>query len=111
MNVKKTGFVYIALILMLTSVANATEIQWSRLRGKVKATNAKTQTLTIEDSAGDLLSLHIDAEVDVLDGKDPVAKFADLRLDEKVTLLYNPKPVAPKEVDEPALGGVYPPLH
>lgn len=95
---------------LLIDFASATDVQWTRLRGKVKSLNAKTQTLTIEDSAGDLLTLHIDADVDVLAGKDPIQKFADLKLDDKVTLLYNPKPPTPKDSDEPAAGGVYKPL-
>lgn len=39
-------------------------------------------------------------------GKDSVPKFSDLKLGDKVTLLYNPKAAAPKDTDQP-VNGIY----
>jgi hypothetical protein len=100
----------LALLLMCLGVSQASEIQWIRLRGKVMATNSKTAMLTIADQGGDLMSLHVDADVDVYSGKELVAKLSDLKLGDKVTLLYNPKAAAPKNPDEPEPGGVYKPV-
>jgi hypothetical protein len=100
---------WLLLLLTVSAVAFASDVQWTRIRGKVKSTNAKTQTLTIEDVAGDLLTLHIDGDIDVYNGKDLISKFADIKLDDKVLLLYDPKAPTPKDSDEP-VNGVYKPL-
>jgi len=98
------------VILACAAALQASEIQWTRLKGTVKAANSKTQMLTIADPQGDLLSLHIDGDIDVMAGKDAVGKLSDLKLGDKVTLLYNPKAPAPKDAEEPPAGSVYQPL-
>lgn len=97
----------VAVLLLSVNLVQASEIQWTRFIGTIKAVNSKSQMLTIEDQQGDLLSLHIDADVDVLKGKDPVGKFIDLKLGDKITLLYNPKAPEPKDPDQP-VNGIYP---
>jgi hypothetical protein len=96
---------YMLILLLAAAVANATEVSWSRFKGKVKATNGKTSMVTIQNGEGDLIALKVDADVRVLRGKDDV-KLGDLSIDDKVTLVYEPKAPAPKD-DEPPVGGVY----
>lgn len=88
------------LLLLCASLSQASEIQWTRLRGTVKAINARTQMLTIQNPDGDLLTMHIDADVEMLNGKDPILKLQDFKLGDKVTLLYNPKAPAPKDSED-----------
>jgi hypothetical protein len=98
-----------ALVLVLAAtVCRASEVQWTRFRGKVKAVNYKTSTLTL-DSGGDLVTVKLDDDVMILEGKEAVQPSGVL-IDDKVTLIYAPKAAAPKDPDAPPPGGVYQPV-
>ena len=102
---------FIAAVVALTvAVLAHGDVQWSRFKGKVKAVNGKAATVTIQNAEGDLVTVKVDSDVEVLRGKDQV-KLGDVAIDDKVTLVYSPKAPPPKESDEePALGGVYAPV-
>lgn len=99
----------IALSLTVASGLWAADVQWNRFRGKVKSVNYRLSTLTL-DSAGDVITVKIDDDVTVLSGRDTV-KLEDVKIDDKVTLLYAPKAPPKKDPEAPPLGGVYPPLN
>jgi hypothetical protein len=105
MNVKKRVLVYIAIVLIVSAIAEA-DVQWSRFRGKVKGINGKAGTVTIQNAEGDLITIKVDADVQIERGKE-MAKLNDLTIDDKVTLLYLPKAPPLKDPDEPPAGGVY----
>lgn len=107
-NMKRT-FTVLVLLICAGITLHASEIQWTRMKGTVKASNAKTQMLTLQNQEGDLFSIHIDGDIDVVAGKDTIGKLSDLKLGDKVTLLYNPKAAAPKDADQP-VDGVYKPI-
>lgn len=116
-NTKKLPVFSLAkkLILVLLAFAwchpvMASGILWTRVRGRVKAMNAQNQELTVETRDGDLFEIHVDGNVDVYVKDEIVPRFQDLKLDEKVVLLWNPKPTAPKDPEEPEPGGVYKPV-
>lgn len=98
----------LCLITLLLSHVAYGDVSWTRFRGKVKAINYKTSTITL-DSGGDLVTIKVDDDVNILSGKTAV-KLSDVGIDDKVTLIYAPKAPAPKDPDEPSPGGVYPPL-
>lgn len=94
-------------VLMTTCLATA-DVQWSRLRGKVKGVNGKTSYVTIQNREGDLLTVKVDDDVEIVSGKN-VVKLKDLEIDDKVTLVYLPKAPIPHDPELPQEGGVYPP--
>ena len=94
------------ILTLLSGTLSASEIQWTRFRGKVKAINYKTQDLMLQNNEGDMISLKVTDDVAIFDGKE-VKKLGEVSIDEKVSLLYAPKPVLPKDSEEPAPGGVY----
>ena len=93
----------------LGDFALATDVQWSRFRGTVKSINGKTSSLTIQNKEGDLFTIKVDEDVEIVSGKE-VKKLRDIAIDDKVVLVYMPKAPAPKDPDEPESGGVYKPL-
>jgi len=98
----------VALGMMLGAGLWASDVQWTRFRGQVKAVNYKTATLTLE-SNGDLVTVKIDDDVTILRGKEAIDKISGVLIDDKVTLIYAPKAPASKDPDEPPPGGVYAP--
>ena len=101
---------YMAALLLATSAAFASEVQWTRFRGKVKSVNYRTQEITLQNAEGDLIGVKVTEDVAIFDGKE-IRKLSDVAVDEKVSLLFAPKPLPPKEPDEPAPGGTYPLIH
>src|SRR3954470_13131631 len=103
----KTLMILVAVIL--GSVSLEADIQWSRLNGRVKGINGKTQQVTIQNREGDLLTVKIDPDVLIVRDKQEI-HLKDVSMDEKVTLLYIPKAPEPKDTEEPPEGGVYKPI-
>lgn len=97
-----------ALAWMLAPLLHASEVQWSRFKGRVKSINAKTLMLTIQNSEGDLVSVKTDPDVEIYRGRELKA-IGELAIDDKVVLVYAPKPSIPGLADEPPPGGVYAP--
>ncbi len=95
----------ILLLVLAGALTKASDVQWTRFRGKVKAVNYRASTLTL-DSGGDLITVKIDDDVTIFSGKDPV-QLNSVLIDNKVTLIYAPKALPPHEADEPPQGGVY----
>jgi hypothetical protein len=95
------------LVVLMATVAAGADVEWTRFKGKVKNVNQKASTLTIQNGEGDLITVKITGDVQIIDGKEfvPIGQVA---MDQKVTLVYAPKPPTPKE-DE-AEGSVYPPI-
>ena len=74
------------------------DIQWSRLRGTVRAIDHKASKLTIQNSEGDLFTIPVTADVHIAEGKtDSQLALKDLHLDEKVTLTLIPEADKPKD--------------
>ena len=89
-------------LTLLTSVALATEVQWTRFKGTVKSLNYKTSSITIQNADGDLFSLKLDKDVKIKKDKGEVS-LDSVELDDKITLLYlpsNPKNEAALEGEE-----------
>ena len=99
----------IALLLLLASFSSASNVEWTRFKGKVKATNGKTQSITIQNAEQDLITIKVDLDVQIIKDKEEV-NLREVQIDDKVTLLYQPKAPAPKDPDEPEPGGVYAPF-
>lgn len=97
------------LIAVLTNIGLAADVYWARFTGRVKGLNGKTSFITIQNKEGDLVSVKTDTDVTILKGKDEVG-LGDVRIDDKVTLLYSPKAASVNPTEEPAPGGVYKPL-
>jgi hypothetical protein len=89
-----------ALLLMVSipALSQATEIQWTRFRGEVKALDFKKSIVTIQNKDGDLFTFPVDKDVMCVRGKAEVP-FTDLRIDDKVILMRVPsdKPVVKPE--------------
>lgn len=103
--------VYGVVIAVLAVIGAAVygDMQWSRLKGKVKGINGKASTITIQNAEGDLFTVKVDADVEIVVGKE-VRALRDVSIDDKVTLVNIPLPPVQKGDDEPADGGVYAPL-
>jgi hypothetical protein len=99
----------VLIVLLIAVAVQASEVEWNRLKGTLKAINHKTGVVSLQDKDGDLLKLKLDGDVTIVRGKDEV-KATDLRIDDKVTLLYNPKAQPVADPDEPTMGSVYPSL-
>ncbi len=84
-----------ALLLLLASVANATDLDWTRFSGTVKSINLKASTITIQNKDGDLFTIPVDYQVKIIDGK-AIKRLQDISLDNKVTLIRTPSE-KPKE--------------
>lgn len=95
-------------LMVLASAVFAADVVWTRFTGKVKSVNQKTSMLTIQNADGDLIGFKVDGDVWISSGKEQV-KLADLKIDDKVTLLYQPKADQVKDSDQPPEGGVYSP--
>jgi hypothetical protein len=93
----------VALVLLIKA-AFAADVEWSRLRGTVKAVNLKAQTVTIQNSEKDLLTVPIDYQVKIVAKGDALRALKDLELDERITL-YRTLADQPKEDTE----GLVPP--
>lgn len=111
MTVKQWYFVLGGLLALVLWVfwAHAADVAWSRFRGTIKAVNHKTGVVTLQNKDGDVFNIKVDADVTVVVGKEERA-FKDVRIDDKVTLLYAPKVPLPKEADDPDASDVYPPF-
>jgi hypothetical protein len=88
----------LSLMLLLPALVTATEIQWTRFRGEVKALDFKKSIVTIQNKDGDLFTFSVDKDVICVRGKAEVP-FTDLRIDDKVVLMRVPsdKPIVKPE--------------
>jgi len=96
------------LMLSVLFAANVygSDVLWSRFKGTVKAINGKTSTVTIQNSEGDLITVKIDADVILGRGKEEI-KLSDLKIDDKLILLFVPKAPPAKDPDQPSDGETY----
>jgi hypothetical protein len=86
------------VLCFLVSSAYAADVEWSRLRGTVKALDFKAQRITIQNHEGDLLSILVTPDVHIAEGKsDTEIPIKDVHLDAKVTLTRIPAADKPKE--------------
>ncbi len=83
--------------LCLVAVVVCACVDWTRLSGIVKATNLKTQTVTLLNRDGDLLTIPVDYEVQIVEKNEGKRDLAHLKLDEKVTLLRVPEDRPPDD--------------
>ena len=97
------------LLLFLVAMANASDVNWTRFTGKVKSIDLKSSKITIQNAEGDLITVKFDDDVMLYQGKTSKV-LSDIGMDEKVTLVYMPRPPKPKEAGEEPSGGFYPPL-
>ena len=99
---------FAAIALLLTGGVYASDVTWTRFKGKVKAVNQKASTVTIQNGENDLITVKVNDDVTILSGKDAVG-LAAVNMDDKITLVYSPRGPEPRDPEEPAPGGVYPP--
>jgi hypothetical protein len=74
-------------------------LQWTRLTGKVKGVNLKDSSVTIQNRDGDLLTVPVDWQVNIVEKKTGLVhggSVKDLKLDENITLINTPSE-KPKE--------------
>lgn len=72
-------------------------IDWTRLKGTVKSVNLKDSKVTIQNDAGDLLTIPVDYQVKVMEKRGEMRALKDLQLDEKIILI---KTVADQPKDD-----------
>jgi Cu/Ag efflux protein CusF len=76
-------------VIILAGSLMASDVQWTRFRGTVKALDLDKGRVTIQDESGDLLGIPVDANVRIFEGKDQVS-IDKLQLDAKIQLQYIP---------------------
>ena len=96
-------------VLVIGSVVVLAEVTWTRLNGKVKGINGKTSQITIQNKEDDLLTVKVDSDVTIIRDKAQIA-LKDISIDDKVTLMYLPRPATQKDAEEPSEGGTYAPV-
>jgi hypothetical protein len=101
-------YLVVAVILAVSAVSHASNVEWTRFKGKVKNVNGKASTVTIQNGEGDLVTIKVTEDVTILSGRDVVG-LGKVRIDDKVTLLYEPRAPEAKDAEEPEPGGFYPP--
>lgn len=62
-------------------------IDWTRLAGTVKAINLKDSSVTIQNRDGDLVTIPVDYQVKITEKHGEIRNLANLKLDEKITLI------------------------
>ncbi len=77
------------LLVLAATIVCQPSVEWTRFKGTVKGINLKTQTLTLSDPDGDLLSVPIDHQVKIWEKK-VQKRLQDVELDSKVTLIKTP---------------------
>lgn len=80
-------------ICVLASFGHCAEVDWTRFTGKVKAVNLKASTVTIQNAEGDLFTVPVDYQVNVIIGKGKNAAskgLKDVTLDDRITLIRTP---------------------
>lgn len=80
-----------AWILAAAVVACSPGVEWTRLKGRVKAVNLKSHSLTIENKDGDLLTIPIDYQVKMMDKAGVLHVLKDIQLDDKLILTRTPE--------------------
>ena len=88
---------------------NASDVSWTRFKGSVKQIDLKANTIQIQDNEGNLVKLKVDEDVMLLKGKETVL-LSNVGVDEKVTLVYMPRPPKPKDTSDEPVNGIYPPI-
>lgn len=79
----------LAPVIILTGSLFASDVQWTRFKGIVKALDLDKSRVTMMDDAGDLIGVPVDGNVRIFLGKDQVA-LDKLKLDDKIQLQYIP---------------------
>jgi len=95
--------------IVIGSTVVLAEVSWTRLNGKVKGINGKTSQITIQNKEDDLLTVKVDSDVTIIRDKAQVT-LKDITIDDKVTLMYLPRPATQKDAEEPPEGSIYPPF-
>ena len=95
--------------LLLTHPVFGSDVLWSRFKGTVKAINGKTSTVTIQNGEGDLITVKVDNDVILGRGKEEI-KLSDVKIDDKLILIFVPKAPQSKDPDQPIDGETYKPL-
>ena len=75
---------HIPCFLMVIAVALC--VEWTRFSGTVKAVNLKASTVTLQDKNGDLFTIPVDYQVNIVEKSGDIRALKDVHLDEKVTL-------------------------
>ena len=87
-------------VTLLTACAVC--IEWTKLKGTVKAIDQMHSTITIVDRNGGLLKVPMDYQVQIIDKHgEIVTSFKRLKLDNEVTLINTPMEPPPKEEETP----------
>lgn len=94
----------LAMITFIIVNGWAVDVEWTRLRGTVKAINLKSSSLTIQNGDGDLISVPIDYQVKILEKRGDITTLGRLQLDQKVMLIR-----IPIEKPKEELEGLVPP--
>lgn len=76
-------------IIVLTACAMC--LDWTRLKGTVKAVNLRDSTVTLENRDGDLMIVPVDYQVKLIEKNDEMRDLRHLVLDEKITLIKTPQ--------------------
>jgi hypothetical protein len=97
------------LAVLLIAPLSFADVQWSRLNGKVTKVDSIGTKLSIENKDGDTLIVKIDSDVMILRDKQAVT-LREVKQDDKVTLFYHSRTVAPKETEDVPEGGFYKPV-
>ena len=80
-------------------IAGASEVEWTRFIGRVKAINLKAQTVTIQDRDGNLYTIPVDYQVKMLNKEHELLTLKNLDIDQKITLIRVPAE-APRDDSE-----------
>ena len=76
-------------IMMMAATAFASDVSWTRFKGKVKMLDLDKNRVTIQNESSDLITIPIDGNVRLFIGKEQVA-LDKLKFDDKVMLQYIP---------------------
>lgn len=63
-------------------------IDWTRMKGTVTGINMHAYTMTLRDHDGNIFTVPIDYQVQIIDSKNVAHVLKDVRLDDKVTLIH-----------------------
>lgn len=76
-------------IMMMAATAFASDVSWTRFKGTVKMLDLDKNRVTIQNESSDLITIPVDGNVRIFEGKDQVA-LDKLKLDDKIMLQYIP---------------------
>lgn len=73
--------------ILLAAIVCIPCIDWTRLAGTVKAINLKDSTVTIQNRDGDFMTIPVDYQVKITEKHGEVRNIANLKLDDRITLI------------------------